>query len=202
MSTANAAGTLDALFAAPVRVTVAGEVVRVRGVVLDELADFLRLYDRAPGNAGGAEADGEAGTEDPDAVRDWAADLLAMLARLCDRPLDWLQQRADDELEALFAAMRRANAVLFEPQPARHGPRGNRGHSWATAAAWLVECGHSLHQVRGYTLGQIEQLTAAHARLAADRRIDELSIARAAQAPQKGYRAALKSLEKARAQLG
>lgn len=189
MSTA--ADELDLLFAAPVRVTVGGESVAVRGVVLDELAGFLRLYDDQPDEAS-TEAEIDA----------WNTRMLAMLARLCDRPVQWLDTLAEDQLGTLFAAMRRANAVLFGPQPARGGPRTGRGNSWATVVAQLIECGHTLHTVRGYTLAQIEVLSAAHARIAVDRSLDALGIARAAQATTKGYRQAMADLKQSRARLG
>lgn len=189
------ADQLDALFAAPERVTVAGRTVAVRAVRLGELAGFLRLYAAKPAD--------DAPMESPAAVA-WSADIVAMLSRLCGEPEDWLFALADEELDQLFGAMWQANRILFEPGAGvRQGPRGAREQiSWATAAALLIEAGHRHDEVERYTLAQIEQYMAAHARLAADRRLEALSIARAAQADQKGYRSVLRAMESARARLG
>lgn len=196
------ADELDALFAAPVRVTVGGKPVaiggrpvEVRGVRLGELAEFLRLYADKP-------ADGVA--DDAPEVAAWNARVLRVLSQLSGEPEAWLAALDDEQLDALFAAMWQANRVLFDPGAGvRHGPRGARDHiSWATAAAALIEAGHRHEDVARYTLLQIEQYMAAHARLAADRRVDALSIARAARAEAKGFRQFLRSLEQARARLG
>lgn len=189
------AAQLDALFAAPERVTVAGREVAVRAVRLGELAGFLRLYAAKPAD--------DAAMDSPAAAA-WSADIVTMLARLCGEPADWLFALADEELDQLFAAMWQANRILFEPGAGvRQGPRGAREQiSWATAAALLIEAGHRHDEVERYTLAQIEQYMAAHARLAADRRLEALSIARAAQADQKGYRNVLRAMESARARLG
>lgn len=199
MSTA-IADELDALFAAPVRVTVAGKGVAVRGVRLGELATFLRLYADKPEDALALDAP---------AVQAWLRRVVGVLAQLSGEPEGWLLELPDAELEALFAAMWAANRVLFDDsidgvsRAARRGPRTARDQiSWATAAALLVEAGHSHDSVAGYTLTQIEQYVAAHGRLAADRRIDALSIARAAQADGKAYRNILRTLESGRAKLG
>ena len=189
------AAQLDALFAAPERVTVAGRRVAVRGVWLGELAEFMRLYAAKPAD--------DAAMDSPAAAA-WSADIVAMLSRLSGEPEDWLFALADEELDQLFGAMWQANRILFEPGAGvRQGPRGAREQfSWATAAALLIEAGHRHDQIERYTLAQIEQYRAAHVRLAADRRLEALSLARAAQADQKGYRNVLRTLEQARARLG
>ena len=116
----------------------------------------------------------------------------------------WIGALADDDQDALFAAMWQANRILFDPAAGvRTGPRSKADAiSWATAAALLVKAGHRAEDIERYTLAQIEQYMAAHQRLAADRRIEALSIARAAQAETKGFRQFLRSLELARARLG
>lgn len=48
----------------------------------------------------------------------------------------------------------------------------------------------------GYTLDQVTAFAQAHSRLEARRRRDDLVIARAAQAAEKGFRKILASLEK------
>lgn len=188
------AAQLDALFAAPVRVAVGGKRVAVRGVWLGELADFLRLSARKPA---------EGAAHDAPEVIDWMAEIVQVLARLCGETVEWVTALDDASLDALFAAMWEANRVLFEPGAgARTGPRGGASISWATAAAVLIEAGHRPEDIERYTLVQIEQYMAAHARLAADRRLEALSIARASQADQKGYRSFLRTLEASRAKLG
>ncbi len=187
------ADELDLLFATPEHLTIGGRAVVVRGVTMAELPAFLRLYARMP-------ADGA----DPESAEFvvWTADLCELLAQLSEQDIGWVNGLSEDAIGELFGAMRRANRILFESAPLRRGPRSRRKLSWATAVAGLVESGHSLDAIRGYTLAQVEQLTAAHARISADRAIDALSIARAAQADNKGYRRALQSIEKARTELG
>ncbi len=189
------ADELDALFAAPVRVTVGGRQVAVRGVWLGELAEFLRIY---------ADKPAEGTPDDAPEVAAWAARILSVLSRLSGEDETWVAGLPEAQLDALFGAMWQANRVLFEPGAGvRHGPRGAREHiSWATAAAVLIEAGHRPEDIARYSLAQVEQYMAAHARLAADRRVEALSIARAAQADGKGFRQFLRSLELARARLG
>lgn len=190
------ADELDALFAAPVLATVGGQCVRVRGVAMGELAQFLRLYERSHA---GAEQDG---AEQLAETAGWLAEMQAMAATLSGWPLEWIEALDDEGLAQMFDAMGRANRVLFDSGRPRSGPRNEKTYTWATAVAQLVECGHALEAVRGYSVGQVEQLMMAHARLAAERRIDELTIARAAQADTKGFKNAVSALEKARTALG
>lgn len=216
------AAQLDALFAAPAVAVVRGEPVRVRGITLEELPACLRLYSQRPAAMGGADAgelDAETGERVGEGVGEvagqhppaeplgpeaWGEQFAALLATLCGRPAAWLVTLDDDEFDRLCSAMWHANRVLFDDGAAgRRGPRGaGRRVSWATAVAQLVEAGHRLADVRGYTLAQVEQLAAAHARLAADRRLDDIAIARAAQADQKSYRRIVAQLEQGRARLG
>lgn len=192
------ADQLDALFAAPVRVTVAGRPVEVRGVWLCELPEFLRLYARKPAD------------DAPDAdlaTHAWTMDVIGVLSQLCGQPVEWISTLDEADQEAIFDAMWRANRVLFQPGSGlRTGPRSGQHSgdsiSWATAAALLIEAGHRAEDIERYTLAQIEQYMAAHARLAADRRLAALSIARAAQADAKGFRQFTRSLEAARTKLG
>ena len=176
------AAQLDALFAAPVRVTVGGRCVAVRGVWLGELAEFLRLYQSNPADS--------ADQDSPE-----------VLARLCGQPLEWIDTLPEADLDALFGAMWEANRILFDAR-GRSGPRDGEKISWATAAAVLVEAGHRPADIERYTLVQVEHYMAAHARLEADRKISALSIARAARASEKCYRSFARALESARTKLG
>lgn len=189
------AAQLDALFAAPVRITVAGQAVAVRGVWLGELPEFLRLYAAKPAD----------GTPDhAPAALAWLDGIVGVLARLSGMSPHWIGALADDDQDALFAAMWQANRILFDPAAGvRTGPRSKADAiSWATAAALLVEAGHRAEDIERYTLAQIEQYSAAHARLAADRRLEALSIARGAQADAKGFKQFMRALEQTRAKLG
>ena len=186
------AAQLDALFAAPVRVTVGGQRVAVRGVWLGELAEFLRLYQSKP-----ADSADQAAPE----VQAWMCGITAMLARLCGERAEWIDTLPEADLDALFGAMWEANRILFDAR-GRSGPRGGEKVSWATAAAVLVEAGHRPADIERYTLVQVEHYMAAHARLEADRKISALSIARAARASEKGYRSFARALESARTKLG
>lgn len=181
------ADELDAIFAAPVQVTVRGERVMARGVRLDELPAFLRLYARQQ-VAGALEE--TAGWEE----------MLALFAKLCDRPVEWLVALEEGELGRIFAAVEAANSGLIGAGGLRAGLQAGGGKPlpWAVAVAQLVERGHALEAVRGYTLGQVERLLQAHARLSADTRLDELTLARAAQADRKGFKGAVEALEHAR----
>ena len=189
------ADELDALFAAPVRVTIGGEHVAVRGVWLCELPELLRLYAAKPNDDA---------PEDGAAAQTWLAGIVAVLARLSGKTVAWVTALSDDDQEALFAAMWQANSNLFAPASGpRTSARGKGSEiSWATAAAALVEAGHRAEDVGRYTLAQVEQYMAAHARLAADRRLDALSVARAAQADGKGFKQFMRAIEQARTKLG
>lgn len=187
------AAQLDALFAAPVRVTVGGRCVAVRGVRLGELAEYLRLYDTRPA--------GDAAQDTPEAAA-WSRGIVRMLSQLCGEPQAWIEALPEADLDALFAAMQEANRALFARPDARSGPRGGEKISWATAVAVLIEAGHRPADIERYTLTQVEHYMAAHARLAADRQIAALSIARAAAATEKGYRPFMRALESARTKLG
>ncbi|WP_068634718.1 hypothetical protein [Thauera butanivorans] len=187
------AAQLDALFAAPVHVTVGGRCVAVRGVWLGELAEFLRLYQSNPGD--------NADQVEPEDARVWMGSVTAMLARLCGERAEWIDTLPEADLDALFGAMWEANRILFDAR-GRSGPRSGEKISWATAAAVLVEAGHRPADIERYTLVQVEHYMAAHARLEADRKISALSIARAARASEKGYRSFARALESARTKLG
>lgn len=191
MSPHDIADELDALFAAPVPVCLRGEWLDVRGVWMCELAELLRL-------TGGAE-----GSTDGDIEAGWQGPMLDLLGRLCGRDPDWLASLAEDEAERLFAAAEEANGALWRDATsrARYAAGDNRPVSWATAVARLVEAGHRLDDVARYTPAQVDVLLQGHARLRAEQRIDELSIARAAQATDKGFRGAMDALKRARREL-
>lgn len=201
MTVPDPANELDDVLGAPVWVHAGGERVAVRGVWICELPDFLRLHATQPDEVLLARA-----AFDADAARaldGHAMQMLALLAGLCDRTPEWLAALDDADLEKVFAAMKQANRVLFEgaAAPSHVGRDREVAASWARAVALLVECGHALDAVRRYTVGQVERLLAAHAALAADRRLDELCLARAAQADAEGFRRAVAEIKKSRGAL-
>lgn len=61
--------------------------------------------------------------------------------------------------------------------------------------ARLIESGHRLEDLKGYTLAQVNLLLGAHQNLAQMRLHDELIIARAAQATPEGFRSVEASLK-------
>lgn len=195
------ANELDDVLGAPVCVHAGGERLAVRGVWMCELPAFLRLHANQPDEALQARA-----ALDVDAARAMdghAMEMLALLAGLCGRSHEWLAALDDADLERVFAAIKQANRVLFDgaTEPAHSGRDREAAASWARAVALLVECGHALDAVRRYTVGQVERLLAAHAALAADRRLDELCLARAAQADAEGFRRAVAEIKRSRVAL-
>ncbi len=184
MSPHAVADELDALFAAPVCITLRGEPLQVRGVRLEELPQVLRM------------------AHAPDGTPAADAGMLELFSRLCGRPVAWLAALDDADAESLFAAVQQVNKALYQMGPAAlSAAQGSKPATWATAVARLVECGHPLDAIRHYTLDQIDRLLQAHARNSADARLDELSIARAAQADRKGYKSMIDALQRARASL-
>lgn len=184
MSPHAVADELDALFAAPVCVTVRGEPLEVRGVRLEELPQVLRI------------------AHAPDGTPLADAGMLELFGRLCGRPVEWLATLGEADADTLFAAVQSANRALYQVGEA--APRvaaGGRQAGWSAAVARLVECGHPLAAIRKYTLDQVDRLLQAHACNAADARLDDLSIARAAQADRQGYKRVVEALQRARASL-
>ena len=198
MTALDPADELDDILAAPVWVQAGGERVAVRGVWMCELPAFLRLHGTQPDAETQARAlfDAEAAA----AVEAHAGALLEMLAGLCERTPQWLAGLHEAELQAVFEAMKAASRVLFEGAPRAAGAADPRepAASWAHAVALLVECGHALAAIRHYTVGQVERLLAAHAALAADRRMDDLCLARAAQADAEGFKRAVAEIKRSR----
>lgn len=196
------ADELDDVLGAPVWVQAGGERLAVRGVWMCELPAFLRLHERQPD----AELQARAlfDPEAAQAVQAHAAALLDLLAQSCGRSAQWLAALDEAELQGVFEAMKAANRALFgERRAAPHASApGEPAASWARAVALLVECGHALDAVAHYTVGQVERLLAAHAALSADRRLDELCLARAAQADAEGFKRAVAEIKRSRRALG
>lgn len=71
----------------------------------------------------------------------------------------------------------------------------SRRVGWADVIAVLVESGHSLNDLRHYTLSQIDVLARAHSKLARRRLRDACIAARAGQAESKAFAGFLKQLE-------
>ena len=176
---------LEELLGAPYRVTLSGGEVCVTPMRFGDLPELLRCLDawqREP-----ATADGD----------------LHLLELTTGLEADFLKTLNDADLEALLAASKAVNPTLYrEEAGAVLTRRPSAPGGIETAVALLIEAGHTLAAVEGYTLAQIDRLSLAHARLAAERRIDELMIARAAQADSKGFKHAVASLQRSLGKLG
>lgn len=175
------------LFAQYLQTEIAGEQVLVRAL---ELREIVALWSND-----GLVSD----TDNPAAELVVGSRLLALSVMKPGR--DWIESLGDDDLAKLFDLVNRANRALFAPPPPTHAEPGARQPTWSDAIAQLVEAGHSLAAIERYTMNQIDLLAAAHARLAIERKLDEVTLARAAQADKKGFREVLSGLKKALARL-
>lgn len=145
--------------------------------------------------------------EDDESIEDRLEVALALVALMSGLDPADIAALSDSDFAFLEAACRAANPSIFGdaslPRARAKGAAGRQGlRSIETSVALLVERGHRLEDIKGYTLAQIERLSLAHARLAAEQRINDLVIARAAAASEKGYKATSQSLQQALARLG
>lgn len=110
---------------------------------------------------------------------------------------DFIASLGEEDLIALMAASKAANPSIYREAPASaRMPSGARAKGGILdSVALLIESGHTLEDIKGYTLSQIECLGLAHARLEAERRINDLCLARAAQADGKGFKNTVARLE-------
>lgn len=183
MSTANTAADIAAVLGLPVFVTVAGEPVRVSGVLFAELPQLID-------EAAGVEAAGGESTL-----------FMRVLNRSVQRSADWWAGLAEADFEALMEAFHRVNAPLFDGAPRTISTEKTEPSSWIDVVARLVQAGHSIAAIKGYTLLQMDALSKAYDRIEADRAVDALSIGRAAQADDKSYKKVLADMRRVRAKL-
>lgn len=182
MSSVSNAADVAAVLGLPAMVMVAGEAVRVSGVLF---ADLPQLAEEAA-------AAGATGGED--------TLFLSVLNRSVKRSPDWWAGLAEAEFDAVMEAFYRVNSPLFETaQPAAAGRAETA--SWVDVVARLVQAGHSIAAIKGYTLLQMDVLSKALDRVDADQALDALSIARTAQADDKSYRKVLADMRRVRAKL-
>lgn len=146
-------------------------------------------------------------SDDGESTDDRLEVALALVALMSGLDPADIAALSDSDFTFLEAACRAANPSIFgdavAPRARGTGAAGRHGlRSIETSVALLVERGHRLEDIKRYTLAQIEQLSLAHARLAAEQRINDLMIARAAAASEKGYKSIAQSLQQALARLG
>lgn len=176
---------LEELLGAPHLVALSVGEVRVTPLKFGDLPELLRCLDAWHSEPPTPEGD------------------LRLLALTTGCEADFLTTLSDADLEALLTASKTVNPSLYREGPgAALARRPSAPGGVDAAVCLLIESGHTLAAVKDYTLAQIERLSLAHARLAAERRIDELMIARAAQADGKGFKHTVASLQREVAKLG
>lgn len=156
----------------PYDVSLAGGPKSIKPLVLRDVPVFMRWHARS--NFSGSDLS-------PEEVEanGWVIRLLV------GRSAEWLNSLSDADLAAVLDAAILANATLFkqrdDDKPGLAAVLGAAEQQKAlrVAVAQLVEAGHRLHDIAGYTLRQIDLLSRAHARLAAERQISALVAARA-----------------------
>lgn len=102
--------------------------------------------------------------------------------------------------DALLDAGYRANWVLFG-NGRLHGEVSQKGRSTGSdeidvALAVLVEAGHGLDAIKGYTLSQVAVLSRAHAQLAAERQISAMVAARSGQVKSEDFKRMVSDLQR------
>ncbi len=178
--------TLEGLFGEPYPVHLNGVLEWIAPITIDRLLAMRRVR---------AMLAAEAPRSDDTAVRQVAdIQLLALASGLAAAKIEAL---SDDNLARLREEIERINAPVFGHGTAPNGDPSEDADpaDSLTAIAMLVESGHSLAAVRGYTLAQVRLFAQCHARLAAERSINELCIARASQADSKVYQGFAERLE-------
>lgn len=186
------AQVIDEMFGAPHVAQLTIGPVSIAPVTLGELPALLALLSHQERQDSGSPEEQEACARVMEFVSRQSRAFIATLS-------------PEDQVTLLDVAYQ-ANPTLFrKPSP---GGRTRRGSSSSAAnglqesIALLLECGHSLAAIAGYTLAQIERLTLLHSRLAAERNINSLVVARAAQAETNGYKNFAAALKRARTMLG
>lgn len=136
--------TLYALFPG-VPLTIAGERLSVRPIVLSELPVAQRVIEAWGRLIMGGEADLEA----------WA-DLQTLMGTAVGKSLVWVQSLGSDDFDRLLASL-----IAVNQEDLLVGEDGAGSHetvSWARVAQTLVSAGHTLDRVERMTLPQLRVL--------------------------------------------
>lgn len=182
------------LFGAAFEVRLSRETVLVKPLVMRDLPAFLRWYEKCDFSA------------ERDLVSGEAEANIRVLEMLSGQPFEWINSLEQDDLCTLVKAVVALNKALFEKSDATRGAslqqvQSDGGKALQLAVAQLVEAGHRLQDVQGYTLDQVDILCRAHARLAADRQINALVASRGGQVDAESFKKIVAELNKSVAAL-
>lgn len=181
---------LAALFGARHQVCLSVGTIEIEPMTLRRFPTFMQWYARA--DFSGEEIGPEA--------EEANARVFEMLTG-CSH--DWLSALPEDDLKQVVMHVFEANPTLFKKNGAEGGPASIGGidvreqeKALCVAVAQLIEAGHRLRDIEGYTLHQFEILSRAHARLAAERQINSLVAARGGQVEVKSFQQIIGQLQK------
>lgn len=186
--------SLCELFGAAFEVRLSRETLLIKPLVMRDLPAFLRWYEQCDFSA------------ERDLVAGAAEANIRVLEMLSGRPFDWINQLGEEDLCHLVQAVISINKALFAKSEAPRGAslqqvQSDGGKALQLAVAQLVEAGHLLQDIQGYTLDQVDILCRAHARLAADRQINALVASRGGQVDGESFKRIVAELNKSVAAL-
>lgn len=180
---------LAALFGATYEVQLSSETIHIKPLVLRDLPLFMQWYSRADFSGG------EIGAEAVEAN----ARVLEMLTGF---DMGWLNGLPDEDLRKVLEYSTAANPTLFKKGGGEEGAASmslgvkEQQKALCVSVAQLVEAGHLLGDIQGYTLQQLEILSRAHARLAAERQISLLVAARGGHVEAKSFQQIIGQLKR------
>jgi hypothetical protein len=120
--------------------------------------------------------------------------LIHAVAVAANLPLERVAKARFPEVVSLAIALLDVNADFFVQAHAPGKPAVDGQWGWEDSLQLLIQSGHALADIRGYTLHQFRAFTEAAARSARRRLADNLAIARVAQYERKDYEAVLRKL--------
>ncbi|WP_157659258.1 hypothetical protein, partial [Thauera butanivorans] len=179
-----------ALFGAGVDVQLTHEMIRIKPLTMRDLPVFMQWYSRSDFSGEG------------EVLPDVAHANARVIEMLTGRSLGWLDALAEDEFRGVVKAAIEANPTLFErvqsavPRDLRGADIAAQGNAIQLSIARLVEAGHSLQDIQGYTLQQVDILCRAHARLAEERQINALVASRGGQVDAASFRRLIDQLKR------
>jgi hypothetical protein len=173
--------SLSSLFPA-VPVTVGGERLRLRPVVLGELPAVERVIE---GWQVLVVTEG-----DPARAEAWT-DFVDLCAAAVGRSRAWIDQLSETDFETLICLVLAANEDVWKPQPPK---AGEEGYSWAKIIQCLVEHGHSFEAIQGYTLSQARALLGECFRMESEALAREIQAAAFSMASSESVEKAVKGL--------